>query len=132
MHRWITERNKFFMSSTCHTPITLWQRLRCEGKKFHHFFNISWNFFPEWLARLVHVFKNWKLLFENIFGNTCGWKSALKYVKCCLKTENCCLKSQTKHPLNILKHLFAWYARVLEWFKLEIILDQINFVLVAL
>ena len=42
--------------------------------------------------RLVCVFKNWKLLFKNIYGNTCGWKSALKYVKCCLKTENCCLK----------------------------------------
>ena len=50
-------------------------------------------------ARLVYVFKNWKLLFENICGNTCGWKSALKCVKCCLKTENSCLKSQTKHPL---------------------------------
>ena len=44
-------------------------------------------------ARLVHVFKNWKLLFENICGNTCGWKSVLKCVKCCLKTKNCCLKS---------------------------------------
>ena len=50
-------------------------------------------------ARLVHVFKNWKLLFENFYGNTCGWKSVLKYVKCCLKTENCCLKTLTKHPL---------------------------------
>ena len=43
-------------------------------------------------AGLVCVFKNWKLLFKNICGNTCGWKSTLKYVKCCLKTENCCLK----------------------------------------
>ena len=49
-------------------------------------------------ARLVHVFKNWKLLFENICRNPCGWKSALKCVKCCLKTENGCLKTQTKHP----------------------------------
>ena len=49
---------------------------------------------------MVHVFKNWKLLFENFCGNTCGWKSVLKYVKCCLKTENCCLKTLTKHPLN--------------------------------
>ena len=48
---------------------------------------------------MVHVFKNWKLLFENFYGNTCGWKSVLKYVKCCLKTENCCLKTLTKHPL---------------------------------
>ena len=40
------------------------------------------------------------MLFENICGNTCGWKSALKYVKCCLKTENGCLKTQTKHPLK--------------------------------
>ena len=24
--------------------------------------------------RLVYVFKNWKLLFENICKNTCGWK----------------------------------------------------------
>ena len=61
-----------------------------------HFFKFS----TKVRARLVHVFKNWKLLFENICGNTCGWKSALKYVKCCLKTENCCLKTQTKHPLT--------------------------------
>ena len=52
-------------------------------------------------ARLIHVFKNWKLLFENICGNTCGWKSALKCVKCCLKNENGCLKIQTKHPLSV-------------------------------
>ena len=51
-------------------------------------------------ARLVCVFKNWKLLFKNIYGNTCGWKSVLK---CCLKTENGCLKTQTKHPLYSLK-----------------------------
>ena len=52
-------------------------------------------------VRLVHMFKNWKLLFKNICGNTCGWKSTLKCVKCCLKTENYCLKLLTKHPLNI-------------------------------
>ena len=58
-------------------------------------------------ARLVHVFKNWKLLFKNFCGNTCGWKNVLKYVKCCLKTENCCLKTLTKHPLiNLL--LCCW------------------------
>ena len=51
-------------------------------------------------ARLVCVFKNWKLLFKNIYENTCGWKSALKCVKCCLKTENGCLKTQTKYPLS--------------------------------
>ena len=50
---------------------------------------------------MVHVFKNWKLLFENIYGNTCEWKSMWKYVKCCLKTKNGCLKIQTKHPINI-------------------------------
>ena len=44
-------------------------------------------------ALLVHVFKNWKLLFENIYENTCRWKSALKYVKCYLKTEISCLKT---------------------------------------
>ena len=49
------------------------------------------------------VFKNWKMLFENIYGNTCGWKSVLRCVKCCLKTENCCLKIQTKHPLRDFK-----------------------------
>ena len=43
---------------------------------------------------------NWKLLFKNIFENTCGWKNVLKCVKCCLKTENGCLKTQTKHPLT--------------------------------
>ena len=52
-------------------------------------------------ARLVCVFKNWKLLFKNIYGNTCGWKNVLKCVKCCLKTENSCLKTQTKHPLKV-------------------------------
>ena len=51
-------------------------------------------------SNLVHVFKNWKLLFENFCGNTCGWKSVLKYVKCCLKTKNDCSKIQTKHPLS--------------------------------
>ena len=50
-------------------------------------------------ARLVHVFKNWKLLFKNFYGNMCGWKSVWKYVKYCLKIENCCLKTLTKHPL---------------------------------
>ena len=50
-------------------------------------------------ACLVYVFKNWKLLFKNICENTCGWKSVLKCVKCCLKTKNGCLKTQTKHPL---------------------------------
>ena len=49
---------------------------------------------------LVRVFKNCKLLFKNICGNTCGWKSLWKCVKCCLKTENGCLKTQTKHPLS--------------------------------
>ena len=44
-------------------------------------------------VRLVHVFKNWKLLFENFCENTCGWKSMWKCVKCCLKTKNCCLKT---------------------------------------
>ena len=65
-------------------------------------------------ARLVHVFKNWKLLFENICGNTCGWKNALKCVKCCLKTENSCLKTQTKHPLVFkkLKKLKLWPQEV--------------------
>ena len=56
---------------------------------------------------LVYVFKNWKLLFKNIYGNTCGWKSALKYVKCCLKTENGCLKILTKHPKNSNTFLFS-------------------------
>ena len=58
-------------------------------------------------ARLVYVFKNWKLLFKNICRNTCGWKSALKCVKCCLKTKNCCLKSQIKHPLILLENHFG-------------------------
>ena len=40
------------------------------------------------------------MLFKNICEYTCGWKSALKYVKCCLKTENSGLKSLTKHPLS--------------------------------
>ena len=57
-------------------------------------------------ARLVHVFKKWKLLFENFCENTCGWKSALKCVKCCLKTENGCLKTSTKHPPIVWKNLF--------------------------
>ena len=51
-------------------------------------------------ARLVYIFKNWKLLFKNFCKNTCRWKNILKYVKYCLKTENCCLKTLTKHPLN--------------------------------
>ena len=37
------------------------------------------------------------MLFKNIYRSTCGWKSVLKYVKCCLKIENGCLKTQTKH-----------------------------------
>ena len=54
------------------------------------------------MTRLVCMFKNWKLLFKNIFENMCGWKSMLKYIKCCLKTENSCLKTQIKHPLIVL------------------------------
>ena len=62
----------------------------------------KWTLFKFWIlrARLACVFKNWKLLFKNICGNTCGWKNVLKCVKCCLKTENSCLKTQTKHPLR--------------------------------
>ena len=58
------------------------------------------------MVRLIHVFKNWKLLFKNICGNTCGWKSVWKCVKCYLKTENNCLKTQTKHPLT------CWYYSI--------------------
>ena len=79
--------------------------------------------FQKFRVRLVHVFKNWKLLFENICGNTCGWKSALKCVKCCLKTENSCLKSQTKHPLNDYSmvlvsrslHYCHWTSKSMSW-----------------
>ena len=71
----------------------------CEGEKKEKN-NFKDRYYGPHRARLVHVFKNWKLLFENIFGNTCGWKSALKCVKCCLKTKNSCLKLQTKHPHN--------------------------------
>ena len=69
-------------------------------KNIYIFFQKKWkplekriHFSKIYRARLVCVFKNWKLLFKNICGNTCGWKSALKCVKCCLKTENCCLKT---------------------------------------
>ena len=58
---------------------------------------------------MVHVFKNWKLLFENIYENTCEWKNALKCVKCCLKTENDCLKTQTKHPVLVLSPKGEFY-----------------------
>ena len=59
-------------------------------------------------ARLVCVFKNWKLLFKKICGNTCGWKSVLKCVKCCLKTENCCSNYE------ILKFMIWSCRRLLE------------------
>ena len=55
------------------------------------------------------LFKNWKLLFKNICENTCGWKSVLKYMKCCLKTENGCLKTQTKYPLNLPTFEFSFF-----------------------
>ena len=58
----------------------------------------SFNF--ECWGSLICVFKNWKLLFKNIFENMCRWKNVLKYVKCYLKTENGYLKIQTKHPLR--------------------------------
>ena len=54
----------------------------------------------EFKAHLIHVFKNWKLLFENICENMCEWKNVWKYVKYCLKTKNYCLKIQIKHPFN--------------------------------
>ena len=63
-------------------------------------FHVKLNEFNMFRARLVHMFKNWKLLFENTCENTCGWKSIWKYVECCLKTKNGCLKIQTKHPLS--------------------------------
>ena len=66
-------------------------------------------------ARLVCVFKNWKLLFKNICGNTCGWKSALKYVKCCLKTENGGLKSLTKHHVWYWLLCQFWYSQFKLW-----------------
>ena len=49
-------------------------------------------------ARLVYVFKNWKLLFENFCGNMCGWKSVCKCVKCCLKTKNGVWKHKQNTP----------------------------------
>ena len=58
-------------------------------------------------GRLVCVFKNWKLLFKNIYENMCGWKSVSKYVKCCLKTENDCLKTQTKHHFYLYVCVFC-------------------------
>ena len=76
-------------------------------------------------ARLVCVFKNWKLLFKNIYGNTCGWKSVLKCVKCCLKTENGCLKTQTKHPLKLLRLLY--WNRILEFILFKMYHDIIFF-----
>ena len=81
----------------------------CTGHDVYFFNKLGWWPFFFWLVvtRLVCVFKNWKLLFKNIYGNTCGWKSVLKCVKCCLKTENGCLKTQTKHPLSFLKKRFS-------------------------
>ena len=64
-------------------------------------------------ARLVCVFKNWKLLFKNICENTCGWKNTLKCMKYCLKTENGCLETQTKHPLMLYTKCFTCAIRFL-------------------
>ena len=50
------------------------------------------------IIHLVCMFKNWKLLYKNIFENTCEWKNMLKCIKCCLNIKNGCLKIQTKHP----------------------------------
>ena len=77
------------------------------------------------LSRLVHVFKNWKLLFENICWNTCWWKNVWKYVKCYLKTENCCLKTQTKHPLRI-------YSYVVDFLKSYSFIRLLFFFLIKL
>ena len=64
-------------------------------------------------THLVYVFKNWKLLFENICENMCRWKSIWKCVKCCLKTEKCYLKTQTKRALSscvcVFWHFFFWF-----------------------
>ena len=46
------------------------------------------------------------MLFKIFYGNTCGWKSVLKYVKYYLKTENYCLETLTKHPLSIWQNLW--------------------------
>ena len=46
------------------------------------------------------VFKNWKLLFKNIYKNTYEWKNVLKYVNYCLKTKNNYLKTQTNRPTS--------------------------------
>ena len=87
------------LSSTAYFTHTL----NINFKKAKHFCDRKWHssFIEFFRARLVHVFKNWKFLFENFCEKTCGWKSVLKYVKCCLKTENCCLKTLTKHPLSL-------------------------------
>ena len=78
-----------------------------------------WAFFATLRARLVYVFKNWKLLFENFCGNTCGWKNVWKCVKYCLKTENSCLKTQTKHPLRYYKStMIGFYCFTLNYFCL--------------
>ena len=75
-------------------------------KWFYHLYYVTWQecitffFFKCLRVCLVHVFKNWKLLFKNFCENTCGWNSVWKYVKCCLKTKNCCLETLAKHPLT--------------------------------
>ena len=76
-------------SHTSHPPYPFFPYKKKKKKTYFHI--LEW-----YKARLVHVFKNWKLLFENICENMCGWKSALKCVKCCLKT-------QTKHFHRFLK-----------------------------
>ena len=69
---------------------------------------------------MVHVFKNWKLLFKNFCGNTYGWKNVWKYTKCCLKTENCCLEILTKQLLRVITPYFlfiSWLSGFSEqWF----------------
>ena len=100
--------------------------LNTNFQKAKHFCDRKWHssLIELLRVRLVHVFKNWKLLFKNFCGNICGWKSVWKCVQCYLKTENCCLKTLTKHPLSL------WQNRVLE-FKVLFFSWEIFYCLVA-
>ena len=57
----------------------------------------------KWLGPVWYMYLKTKNCCLNFFlGNTYGWKSVWKYLKCCLKTENCYLETLTKHPLSLL------------------------------
>ena len=75
---WTWTSKKHVYERAYKNKITLTNALKSMAKKFilkkfwHHFYEKLKKVIKTLRVRLIYVIKNWKLLFENIYENTCG------------------------------------------------------------